>query len=157
MYNGCQKHIIFEDLSFEALASLPPWPQDEVPIGSVVTIGHTVQKFQTKKGEDSNVSLNIQYVLVLYCPEDVQSPSPSAPTTPSKSSKPSQSSLLKKRNIDSSSTAKSTLVKGKGRLIVREDVEESEDDNSFIDDRSQDEGSVSEEEDIEDEDESVEV
>lgn len=114
IYDG-RKHLKdFKDLSFEALAPLPRWPQGEVPTGCVVTIGHTIQKYLTNKGEDGNLSLNVQYVLVLYCPESIGSPATSPPASPSKFS--------------------SAKGKGKAKAVEEETVDESEEEAQDLED-----------------------
>jgi hypothetical protein len=91
-----------------------------VPSGCVVIIGHTIQKFQTSKGEEGNLSLNIQYVVVLYCPEQIGFPATFPPASPSKHSQ----------------SAKKNLAKGKGKAVEDETVEESEEETENADEQS---------------------
>jgi hypothetical protein len=83
-------------------------------------VGHTVQKYQTNKGEDGNLGLNIHYVIVLYCPELVGSRA-SSPLA-SKVSQPSKK-----------------LSKGKGKAMEEEIVEETDEETDSMEKVSEEE------------------
>ncbi|KAE9409071.1 hypothetical protein BT96DRAFT_932335 [Gymnopus androsaceus JB14] len=150
IYDGCNAQKISKDLCLDVVGKLPRWLSINIPIGCIVTIAHTVTKFDTSDGEKGNVSYNLHYVVVLYCPEE-DSPMPASLKPSSLSiftplSSPSKAVVMPPSTPDNKRTSSfySREYKGKGKckeVMIESEADECEedDDGDFIDEEEQEE------------------